>query len=134
MKYYRVVGAIVVHDGKILCVQKGKTAYDFLDYKYEFPGGKVEEGEDDESALIRELWEELSLEIILQSKIAVIYHQYPGFTVTLSCYLCTCTSNEFTLNEHINGLWMSKKDLLSLDWVAADQPVVRLLNNSSHMI
>jgi len=63
MKSIEVVAAIIQHDGKILCVQRGPAKFDYIQHKFEFPGGKVEAGETGEQAIMRELQEELHLDI-----------------------------------------------------------------------
>ncbi|WP_121975923.1 NUDIX domain-containing protein, partial [Acinetobacter stercoris] len=63
MKHLKVVAAVIHHEGKILCAQKGTHKYDYLANKFEFPGGKVESNESNETAIIREIKEELNLSI-----------------------------------------------------------------------
>ena len=127
MKHYQVVAAVIVHDEEILGVQKGKNAYPYLSYKYEFPGGKIEPGERAEEALLREIAEELQLPISIDYKIAVIHHQYPDFMVTLTTFYCHAASRELTLTEHISATWLPKEKLKQLDWAGADQPILPLL-------
>ena len=71
-KHYTVSAAIIVENKKILCVQRNKGKYDYISYKYEFPGGKLEEGENEEDALKREISEELNLEIDVIEKFELI--------------------------------------------------------------
>ena len=61
-KHFEVVAALVIHEGKILCVQRGQIKYDYISKKYEFPGGKMEEGESKEDTIKREMLEEHNLE------------------------------------------------------------------------
>jgi 8-oxo-dGTP diphosphatase len=127
MKHYKVVAAVIEHKGAILCTQKGEHNYPYLSYKYEFPGGKVERGERDEDALIREIDEELALCITVNRKIAVVNHQYPDFMITLTAFHCNSTSREVTLVEHLHAIWLPKEKLKTLAWVAADQPILQYL-------
>jgi len=129
MNHYKVVAAVIEHNGEILCVQKGENKFNYLSYKYEFPGGKIEPGEHEEDALLREIMEELDLQITIDYKIAVVNHQYPDFMVTLTAYLCFSASRELKLTEHINACWLSKERLKTLNWVGADQPVVERLQH-----
>lgn len=127
MTHYKVVAAVIYHDGEILCVQKGENKFNYLRYKYEFPGGKIEFGEREEEALRREIEEELHLPIIIDHKIAVVNHQYPDFMVTLTVYACLAATREFNLTEHIDAKWLRKEQLKTLNWVGADQPIVERL-------
>lgn len=127
MKHYKVVAAVIEHEGEILCVQKGEHKYDYLRYKYEFPGGKVESDERDEDALIREIDEELGLNIMVGRKIAVVNHQYIDFMITLIAFQCYTSSRNIQLTEHIHALWLPRKKLRILEWAAADRPILDYL-------
>ena len=83
MKHIEVVTAIIQHEDKILCVQRGPAKYEYIEYKFEFPGGKVEPHETNKEALIRELKEELRLEIRQVSYYTTIKHPYLDFKITL---------------------------------------------------
>lgn len=111
MKHCNVVAAIVCHEGEYLCVQRGQTRYDYTAYKYEFPGGKVEEGETEEAALQRELLEEMDYPVAVVRKLCDIEHTYPDFSVSLHMYLCCPADKQyprrFSLNEHIDARWLS---------------------------
>lgn len=122
--HFNVVAAVIEHNGKILCVRRGKTKYPYTEYKYEFPGGKMEEGETEQEALIREVDEELKLAISVGPKIKIIEHSYPDFTVTLHFYRCSVIDTAYTLSEHTKGMWASPVEMLKLDWVEADKKVV----------
>lgn len=129
MKHYHVVAAIIEHEGKILCVQKGKTKFDYTTYKYEFPGGKVEEGETPQQALKREIAEELNYPITVTDYIVTVEHEYPDFAITMEAYLCKANDKNLTLSEHINAVWLAPSELHSLDWAAADVGIVEAVQN-----
>jgi 8-oxo-dGTP diphosphatase len=127
MKTIVAVSAVIFHDNKFLCVQKGNNKYDYIAFKYEFPGGKVEEGETNEEAVKREIMEELNLDIDIVSQLTSVTHQYPDFLLTLHNFLCSCSSPEIELREHIDSKWLDKTQLNSLDWAASDIPIVEEL-------
>ena len=130
MKNIEVVAAIIERSNTILCVQRGLSRHGYTSKKWEFAGGKVEEGETNEQALEREIDEELSLVITVGEKIITVQHTYPDFAITMHCYRCTIVANadgivkEPTLHEHLASVWLNKSELNSLDWAAADIPVV----------
>src|SRR5687768_11349383 len=97
MKSYIVVAAIIINKNKLLCVQRKAHKYDYISYKYEFPGGKVEDGETYEEALIREIKEELNLFIGVRGLFLTVDHAYPDFILTMHSYLCTASSTELIL-------------------------------------
>jgi len=124
LKKIQVVAAIIYHENKILCVQRGYSKYDYINQKFEFPGGKVEEGETNEEALIREIKEELEMEISEMNFLIKVEHEYPDFQITMNCFKCKTKTKYLTLNEHIDYKWLDKSELESLDWAAADIPIV----------
>jgi 8-oxo-dGTP diphosphatase len=131
-KHYTVSAAIIVENKKILCVQRNKGKYDYISYKFEFPGGKLEEGENEEDALKREISEELNLEIDVAEKFLVVTHEYLDFNLTMHSYLCKANTEKLLLKEHIDAKWLNKNELIELDWAAADLPIVSKLINTNH--
>ena len=126
MKELEVSAAILVYQGKILCVQRGEGKYRYISFKYEFPGGKIEMGETPKEALRRELIEELEVDIEVDDMkyFLTLDHQYPDFKITMHSFLCPMKSEAFTLNEHVDHKWMCSENLNLLDWAPADCPIV----------
>ena len=83
------MAAVIEHDGKILCMQRNKGKFDYVSYKFEFPGGKVEAGEERHTALERELREEMDMDISIpeDAYLMTVEHTYPDFAITHAC-LC----------------------------------------------
>ena len=81
MKHYEVVAAVIEYDNKILCMQRGKAKFEYTSYKFEFPGGKVEAGEENHTALERELNEEMDMNVSIREEdyLLTIEHIYPDF-------------------------------------------------------
>lgn len=129
MKHIYVVAAVIVHNQKILCVQRGPAKFDYISKKWEFPGGKVESGETKEDAITREIKEELNMEINIDSFLMTVIHSYPDFQITMDTFLCSCHSDQLTLNDHINFQWLEKENLANLDWAEADVPIVKKLSH-----
>ena len=127
MKKIEVVAAIITHNDKILCVQRNENEFSYISKKYEFPGGKIEQGESREIALLREIKEELNMAINIQKEFLTVNHAYPDFHLTMHSYICTSNSNVVSLLEHINYQWLDKSELYNLDWAAADIPIVEKL-------
>ncbi len=133
MKSLEVVAAVIQHQDKILCALKGEHKYPYLSNKYEFPGGKVEVEETLEQALIREIKEELNLDIEITEYLLTVEHAYPNFNIELTTFMCvTKTIEELALSEHQDVQWCSINELEQLDWAAADIPIVKyLLDNKT---
>lgn len=125
-----VVAAIIEHSGAILAVQRGTSKFEYLSGKYEFPGGKVEVSETSEQAIIREIKEELLLDISVLQELITVDHEYLDFKITMQCFKCTTKDRAITLTEHTDHQWLPIRDLPSLDWAAADIPVVEALTAS----
>lgn len=126
-KTYKVVAAIIIQRDKILCAQRGEGKYPFLSYKYEFPGGKVEKGETNEQAIIREIREELNLTIRIEQPFITVNYTYPDFNLNLHSFICSCDNYVPILNEHIDIKWLDKCDLKTIEWAPADVPIVDAL-------
>lgn len=129
MKEVIVSAGIIINKDKILCLQRGCNKYDYISYKFEFPGGKLEADEDGKEALRRELIEEMEIEISLDNMehFLTVEHEYPDFKVILHSYICPSENPEFKLLEHIDFKWLKTQELMELDWAAADLPVVDAL-------
>lgn len=126
LKKINVVGAILIENGKILCAQRGEGKS--LAYLWEFPGGKIETGETPQEALIRELQEELMIEVEVQSeKFEETNYQYDFGLVTLTTFICFLKKGTPQLAEHIAIEWLAPKELTTLEWAPADIPAVEKL-------
>ena len=130
-KHYHVVAAIVVFDGRILCMQKGNTRFEYTAHHYEFPGGKVENGETESAALQRELREEMNYDVQPVHHLLTVEHAYPDFDITLSAWICQAASKDFCMKEHESFQWLRPKDLTKLNWCAADLPIAEKISQES---
>ena len=130
MKKIEVVAGVIFWKNLVLCVQRPKNKLQYISEKFEFPGGKIEEGEILEEALHRELLEELNLSSKIKSFFLTVIHEYPDFVLTMHSFICEVESKELILHEHIDQKWLRIDELTTLDWAAADIPIVdKLLSN-----
>lgn len=129
MKHYEVVAAVIEHNGKILCMQRNQAKYDYVSYKFEFPGGKVEAGEERHAALERELREEMDMQVSIAETdyLMTVEHSYPDFSITMHAYLCRPEQPAFVMKEHVAFKWLPVSELQTLDWAEADKPIVHKL-------
>lgn len=121
MKIIKVAAAIIMHGDKIFATQRG---YGELKGGWEFPGGKVEAGETNQQALIREIKEELDIEIEVGRHLLTVEYDYPEFHLSMDCFVCMIKSGEIVLKEHKASKWLTKDMLNTVDWLPADEMVV----------
>lgn len=119
-----VAGVIKDKQGLTLAVQRGESSKEYISKKWEFPGGKIEEGESREEALARELSEELNINTTIGELVMTVDHAYPDFRLIMHAFHCEIISGELTLTEHLDQKWLGASELKDLDWAAADVPIV----------
>lgn len=126
MKIVRVVAAVIKGknengESMIFATQRG-----YGDFKggWEFPGGKIEEGETPQEALKREIQEELSTEIKVGELIDTIEYDYPTFHLSMDCFWAEVVSGDLVLKEHEAARWLTKDELDSVEWLPADVTVI----------
>lgn len=124
-KNIHVVGAVIVKDDKILCAQRGNTKT--LAEMWEFPGGKIEQGESPEEALKREIKEEMHCKIEVGEQVDHTVYEYDFGIVHLTTCYCKLLEGEPVLTEHKAIKWLHKDELPLLEWAPADIPAVEKL-------
>lgn len=127
MKTIKVAAAIIIHDNQIFATQRG---YGEFKDGWEFPGGKIEEGETPQEALVREIKEELDTEIEVKDFLETVEYDYPEFHLSMDCFFCTIKSGELVLKEHEAAKWLTVETLDSVDWLPADEEVIRKIKNT----
>jgi 8-oxo-dGTP diphosphatase len=130
MKSVEVVAAIIEKEGKYFATQRGYG--DFKD-GWEFPGGKVEPGEQPEQAIIREIKEELESTVSIIKFLCTVEHDYPKFHLIMHCYLCQLEEGNLHLVEHEAARWLLPEQIDSVDWLPADIKVVNALKKELGM-
>lgn len=114
---------IINQHNKVLAVQRSEKMS--MPLKWEFPGGKIEVDESPEDALIREIHEELDVQIEIINSLTPTSHDYDKFQIRLLPFLAKITSGTIVLKEHNNMLWIKQSELRALDWAKADIPIVK---------
>ena len=125
MKTIEVVAAVIHKEGAYFATQRGYGEFEGM---WEFPGGKIEPGESRESALKREIQEELCVNISVEDFICTTNYDYPSFHLTMHCYLCSVESGTIELREHKAAQWLSVELLDNVEWLPADMEVVEKLS------
>ena len=127
MKEIKVVAAIIQKENRILATKRG---YGEFINMWEFPGGKIESGETKEQALVREIKEELNIEISVDKFAIDIEYQYPNFYLFMSCFMCSIKEGSIEFLEHNDGKWITKEELNTLNWLPADIDAVNYLKEN----
>ena len=121
MKKIEVVAAIIVKEKKVFATQRG---YGEFKDGWEFPGGKIELGESSEEALVREIREELDVDIKVGRLLETVEYDYPRFHLTMHCFICELLSEEIILKEREDAKWLAEDELDSVDWLPADVSLI----------
>lgn len=129
MKKIEVVAAIIYKNGAYFATQRGYGEFEGM---WEFPGGKIELGETAESALKREIQEELGIDITVDKFLCTTHYDYPSFHLTMHCYLCRIISGEIELREHKSARWLTVEALDSVEWLPADIYPVQILKTLNY--
>ena len=124
MKIIRVVAAIIIDNGKVFATQRG---YGEFQGGWEFPGGKIEDGETPEEALVREIKEELDTEIEVVELLDTVEYDYPKFHLSMDCFICKVKSGDLVLKEHEAAKWLTKETLDSVEWLPADLGLINAI-------
>jgi len=123
VRHIRVACAIIERGGKVLSTQRSESMS--LPLKWEFPGGKINDGESPQECMKRELAEELGIEVSIGAPLTVSTHHYRTFSVTLYPVICKIASGEIILHEHAAMAWVLPEELHKLDWAEADRSVIK---------
>ena len=123
MKTILVTCAIIQFDDKVLAVQRSKNMK--LPLKWEFAGGKIEEGETEVECIKREILEELNIKIEIKEKLTPVTHEYPDFKIKLIPFTAEYITGKLILKEHSDFILVNKGKLINLDWAEADIPILK---------
>lgn len=126
LKNVSVVAAVIVREGRVFATKRG---YGEFEGGWEFPGGKVEDGETPEKALVREIKEELDAEIEVGEHLVTAEYDYETFHLSMRCYECSLVGEHMKLLEHSDAKWVDKEGLDGLDWLPADVQVVEAIKS-----
>lgn len=126
-KHLNIVCAVIHHGDKILCTQRLRKGPNYIAEHWEFPGGKVNEGESDHEALRREILEEMDWNIYVGAKLGSVEYDYPDFSISLTAYNCMAHDNDFKLLAHIDSCWLKPEEFSKLDWAEADAALIKQL-------
>lgn len=124
MRTIQVSAAVIKSGDRILATERGYGAYKG---HWEFPGGKREAGESGDEAVIREIREELGVQIAVDSLLGTIEHGYDDFHLIMDCYICHIVEGRITLMEHEAMRWLSSDELDGISWLPADMKVLDLI-------
>lgn len=121
MKTIEVVAAVIRKGNTCLATQRGYGEFEGL---WEFPGGKIEQGETHKVALKREIQEELGIDITIGELLCTTEYDYPSFHLRMHCYLCSLATDNIELREHKSARWLTAETLDTVKWLPADKEVI----------
>ena len=125
MDKFDVVAAIIIKDDKYFIAQRNRNKH--MGLSWEFPGGKVEEGESFEIALKREIEEELNIEINIKNKLGEENYQDDKINVKLHYFICSHFNGEIILSEHEDSAWVAKNEFKNYNFAEGDTDIINLL-------
>ena len=125
MDKFDVVAAIIIKNGKYFIAQRNRNKH--MGLSWEFPGGKVEEGETFEIALKREIKEELNIEINIKNKLGEENYQDDKINVKLHYFICSHFNGEIILSEHEDSAWITKNEFKNYNFAEGDSDIINLL-------
>ncbi|HPX69486.1 MAG TPA: 8-oxo-dGTP diphosphatase MutT [Bacillota bacterium] len=128
---YIVTAAAIIRDGKVLIAQRQQGSH--MEYKWEFPGGKLEPDETPEECIIREIKEEMDIDIEVDDIYKVVKFRYEEKDILLLCYLCRIIKGDLKAIECNDFRWVTKDELPGFDFVPADLPIVEKLINDKRL-
>ncbi len=132
MKKIRVVAAVIkaVNEKGEPIIFASQRGYGDFKGGWEFPGGKIEPGETPEEALKREIMEELDTEIAVGELLDTIEYDYPEFHLSMDCFWCYILKGDLVLKEHEAARWLSKEELMDVEWLPADVTLIEKIASS----
>ncbi len=119
----QVTCAIIIDKGRILAALRNRQMSE--SWKWEFPGGKIDQFETAEDCIKREIKEELNIDIVIHQKLTPTAHRYPGKTIELIPFICVINEGTVCPVEHEKVSWFSPEELKSLNWAEADLSVMQ---------
>ena len=129
-KVIKVVAAVIFKGNQMYATQRG---YGEFKDGWEFPGGKIEPGEQPKQALVREIKEELDTEVEVGELIDIVEYDYPNFHLTMHCFKCTVKSGNLVLKEHEAARWLTKETIDSVKWLPADQGLIEKIKTENRI-
>lgn len=129
-KTINVAAAIIERDGKVLATERG---YGEFEGGWEFPGGKIEPGETGEQAIVREIMEELEVDVVPHELLCTVEYDYPEFHLSMECFICTMADEKLVLTEHHAARWLDAANLDSVAWLPADEEVIAKLKQRKEL-
>lgn len=135
MKTIRVVAAVIkaVNENGEPIIFATQRGYGEFKDGWEFPGGKIEEGEAPQSALVREIKEELDTEIEVVELLDTVEYDYPNFHLSMDCFISRIVSGDLVLKEHEASKWLTKEELWSVEWLPADLELVSQIEKNMNL-